>query len=442
MIATDKLALKEKVFAAIDAAYDELFDYAKSVAKEPEFGFKEFKTVKKVEAQFDKLGIPYRNHLAITGVKGLLKGGKPGPTIAILGELDAISSPDHPLADPDTGAAHACGHHMQQSAMLAAAYGLARTHALDELCGNVVFFAVPAEEYVQLAYRKKLRREGKLHYLHGKGQLIYEGEFDDIDMAMQMHSSKKTPEPTVAVGTSSNGFVGKTIQYVGRSAHAADAPDQGINALNAAMLGIMGINSLRETFRDEDAIRVHPIITKGGDLVNNVPDDVRIETYVRAKTMEAIEKTHKKVDAALRAGGMAIGAEVHIDTMPGHLPLVCNATLNELLVENAKEAFPSVKIINAGHFSASTDMGDVSHLMPAIHPFIGGTDGLLHGADFKVVDFNAAALLPGKAFAGMVIDLLADNAQKAKALLDHYEPILTKDAYIKKLDSYFSEEEP
>ena len=168
-----------------------LFDYAKSVAKEPEFGFKEFKTAKKVEAQFDKLGIPYRNHLAITGVKGLLKGGKPGPTIAILGELDAISSPDHPLADPDTGAAHACGHHMQQSAMLAAAYGLARTHALDELCGNVVFFAVPAEEYVQLAYRKKLRREGKLHYLHGKGQLIYEGEFDDIDMAMQMHSSKK-----------------------------------------------------------------------------------------------------------------------------------------------------------------------------------------------------------------------------------------------------------
>ena len=151
----------------------------------------------------------------------------------------------------------------------------------------------------------------------------------------------------------------------------------------------------------------------------------------------------KRSDAALRAGGMAIGAEVHIDTMPGHLPLVCNATLNELLVENAKEAFPSVKIINAGHFSASTDMGDVSHLMPAIHPFIGGTDGLLHGADFKVVDFKrGSASVLARLLAGMVIDLLADNAQKAKALLDHYEPILTKDAYIKKLDSYFSEEEP
>lgn len=79
---------------------------------------------------------------------------------------------------------------------------------------------------------------------------------------------------------------------MGKTAHAADAPDQGINALNAAMLGLMGINALRETFREKDVVRVHPIITKGGDLVNSVPADVRIETYVRAKSMEAIEATH------------------------------------------------------------------------------------------------------------------------------------------------------
>lgn len=109
----------------------------------------------------------------------------------------------------------------------------------------------------------------------------------------------------------------KTIQYVGKTAHAADAPDQGINALNAAMLGLMGINALRETFREADVVRVHPIITKGGDLVNSVPADVRIETYVRAKTMEAIEATHKKVDTALKAGGDAVGAQTVIDTMPG-----------------------------------------------------------------------------------------------------------------------------
>ena len=408
---TDKEVLKQKVFKMIDDSAQELQDYAADVASEPEFGFKEFKTSAKLAAQFDKLGIPYRKGMAITAVKGMLKGGKPGPTIAILGELDAIGCPEHPKADPDTGAAHACGHHMQQSSMLAAAYGLAKTGVMKDLCGNVVFFGVPAEEYVQIAYRKKLRKEGKLHFLHGKGELIYEGEFDDIDMAMMIHSQKKTP-------------------------------DQGINALNAAMLGIMGINALRETFRDDDAIRVHPIITKGGDLVNNVPDDVRIETYVRAKTMDAIDRTNAQVDAALRAGGAAIGAKVNIDTLPGQLPLICNQEMNELFVHNAQEAFPAVKITNAGHFSASTDMGDVSHLMPAIHPFIGGVDGLLHGPDFKVVDFKAAALLPGKAFAGMVIDLLSDDAKEAKKILADFKPALTKEQYIAKLDGYFSEEEP
>ena len=413
---TNNEDLKKKAFAEIDAAAGEVQAYAASVASEPEYGFKERKTSAKLQAQFDKLGIPYRAGMALTAVKGVLKGGKPGPTIAILGELDAIGCPDHPKADPDTGAAHACGHHMQQSAMLAAAYGLSRSGVMKELAGNVVFFGVPAEEYIQIAYRKKL--------------------------AMQIHSQKKCPEPTVGIGTSSNGFIGKTIQYVGKTAHAADAPEEGINALNAAMLGLMGINSLRETFRDQDTVRVHPIITKGGDLVNNVPDDVRIETYVRAKTMDAIDKTNAKVDAALRAGGMAIGAKVNIDTMPGMLPLICNPTLNDLFVANAKEAYPLVKVIDTGHFSASTDMGDVSHLMPAIHPYIGGTDGLLHGPDFKVVDFKAAALLPGKAFAGMVIDLLSDDAAKAKALLKDYKPAMTKDEYIAKLDGYFSQEEP
>ena len=134
---------------------------------------------------------------------------------------------------------------------------------MKDLCGNVVFFGVPAEEYVQIAYRKKLRKEGKLHFLHGKGELIYEGEFDDIDMAMMIHSQKRTPGPVVAIGTSSNGFIGKTIQYVGKVAHAADAPDQA-STPECRHAGIMGINALRETFRDDDAIRSIPSSPRAG----------------------------------------------------------------------------------------------------------------------------------------------------------------------------------
>jgi len=434
----DKVKLKEKVCMAIDSNMAKIAAYATDVAKEPELGFKETKTAAKMAAVFDELGIEYRTGLAITGVKGRVHGGKKGPTIAVISELDAIGCADSLQANPLTGAAHACGHNIQQAAMIGAAYGLLKSGVLSELAGDVVFFGVPAEEYVELDYRKQLIAEGKLHFLHGKGELIYLGEFDDIDMAMQIHSDKNMPKPTVSIGQSSNGFVGKTVQYIGKTAHAADAPDQGINALNAAMLGLMGINALRETFREKDVIRVHPIITKGGDLVNSVPSDVRVETYVRAKTMEAMEATNIKIDAALRAGGAAIGAKVIIDTLPGQLPLICNNRLNNLFVDNAKIANPKVEIKDSGHFSASTDMGDVSHLMPVIHPFIGGTTGLLHTKDFCVVDFDAAAILPAKTFAMMIIDLLADDGMQAKAILAEHKPVLTKEEYVKKLDGYFS----
>ena len=109
-----------------------------------------------------------------------------------------------------------------------------------------------------------------------------------------------------------------------------------------------------------------------------------------------------------------------------------------MAVANARKVNPDVDIKDAGHFNASTDMGDVSHLMPVIHPFIGGTDGLLHTGDFHVVDFNAVVLLPAKAFAMMLVDLLADDAQEAKGILADFTPILTKEEYIAKMESYFS----
>ncbi len=433
----EKEMLKKKVCEAIDASAGQIRAIAESIAGEPELGFKETKTSAKVADFMRGLGIEPKTGLAINGVKGRVSSGRPGPTAAVLGELDAVGCPDSCKADPLTGAAHACGHNLQIASMLGAACGIMKSGALGYLSGDIVFFGVPAEEYLEISYRKKLLDEGRLHFLSGKGQLIYEGAFDDIDMAMQMHADKNMPRPTVSIGESSNGFVGKTVRYVGRTAHAADAPDEGINALNAAMIGLMGINALRETFREDDVVRVHPIITKGGDYVNSVPADVRMELYVRAKTMEAIEKTHERVDAALKAGGDAVGAKTIIETLPGMLPLSCCRRMNELFVANARTACPDVDIKDAGHFSASTDMGDVSHLIPVIHPFIGGTDGLLHTADFHVVDFEAAVLLPAKAFAMTLVDLLWDDAAEAGKIIADFTPKLTREEYITKLDGYF-----
>ncbi len=432
----DKNQLKALACQHIDQQAEKIISCVESIAQEAELGYKEFKTAEKVAAFFDFLGMPHRDGLAITGIKAQI--GQGPINIAVLGELDAVICADHPLADCKTGAAHACGHNLQIGVMLSVAAGMNHPEILKNLGGRISFIATPAEEYVELTYRNTLREQGKIKYLGGKQELIGIGEFDDVDISMMIHSQKNAPNDFIAIGKSSNGFIGKSVRYTGKVSHAGEAPENGINALNAAMLGLMGIHAMRETFRDEDCIRVHPIITKGGDLVNSVPADVRIESYVRAKTMQAIDATHTKVDQALRAGAMAIGAEVEIETTPGYLPLISNIAMNELFVNNYKANVPEVEVIEVEHFGGSVDIGDVSHLVPTIHPFVGGTKGTLHVKDFASVDYLKSVLNPAKAMAMTIIDLLYDNAELAKEIKQNFQPVFTKEEYIAKMDSYFS----
>lgn len=434
----DIAEIKSKVCRSIDEHAEKIIEFTKKVEMQPELGYKETKTAAAVAAFLADLGYSCREGLAVTGVKASLKPDGKGPNVAIIGELDAVVCPDSPTADPVSGAAHACGHNLQLGAMLGAALGLKISGVSAELGGNVSFMAVPAEEYVEIAFRQQLREQGKIRYLGGKQELVYRGEFDDVDIAMMIHADKDSPGPSVNLSESSNGFVGMTIQYVGKEAHAAGAPDQGINALNAAMLGMMGVHALRETFRDQDIVRVHPIITKGGDLVNIVPADVRMETYVRAKTMAAIDATYTKVTRALKAGGDAVGAETRIRTIPGYLPLASCPELNALFGENALQFMPADKVVRSGHFGGSTDMGDISHIIPSVHPFTGGISGNHHTKEFKASDYASACLIPAKLMAMTAIDLLANQAAKALEVKQNFKPLLTKTEYLALLDKYFS----
>lgn len=428
--------LKKKVCRVIDDNSDKIINFSKSVESEPELGFKEKKTSAKVKKLFDEIGLKYRDGLALTGVKAKLKDSCNGVNVAVLGELDAVICKTSKKADPKTGAAHTCGHHLQLGAMVGSALGLKLSGISDKLDGNVTFMAVPSEECIEFSYRQKLIKEGKTHFMGGKQELIYQGEFDDVNIAMMMHSAKNCPDPTVLLGKSSNGFVAKMIHYVGKAAHAAEAPEKGINALNAAMIGLSNVNALRETFRDEDYIRFHPIITKGGDVVNSVPDDVRIESYVRARTIDAMIETNKKVDRALKAGGDAVGAKTIIKTIPGYLPLECFQELSDIYRDNCREVLPEDRVLDAGHFFASTDMGDVSQLIPSIHPYIGGVSGSLHAADFNVEDYYAACVIPAKLFAMTVIDLLANGAAKGKNVIENFKPKFSKKEYLKTLNEF------
>lgn len=426
-----KELLKKRVCEAIDARRDELLAIGQDIFAHPELGYKEFRTSKIVQDVFSKLGLAFEKDLGITGVKAKMKGKKSLANVCVMGELDSVLCPGHPHADPQTGAAHSCGHNAQITMLLGVAYALADSGVMSELAGDVSLVAVPAEEYVEIEYRSKLRKEGKISFLGGKQELIAIGAMDDIDMAMMIHLGVAKDGKKLNVGGSNNGFVGKFIKYVGKEAHAGGAPHDGVNALNAAMLGLFGIHAQRETFKDQDTIRVHPIVTKGGNLVNVIPSDVRLETYVRGKTMDAVMDAALKVDRALKAGAMAIGAEVEIETIPGYLPRTSDATMDSLLVENASSLIGRDAIKYGEHTTGSTDMGDISCIMPAIHPHIGGAEGVGHSENYEITDPELAYITGAKAMVMTVIDLLYDDAAKALEIKQNFKPVYTKETYLR-----------
>jgi metal-dependent amidase/aminoacylase/carboxypeptidase family protein len=203
-----------------------------------------------------------------------------------------------------------------------------------------------------------------------------------------------------------------------------------VNALYAANVALMAINAVRETFREQDTIRVHPIITQGGVQVNVIPADVRIETYVRGKTVEAILEANTKVDRALQAGALALGAQVEIETLPGYLPLFNNMDMAEVFKANAVALVGEANFTNIGHRTGSTDMGDISHVMPTLHPYMGGASGMGHGADFQIADPKLAYLGPAKALAMTAVDLLWNDAETARSIMSKAKLRMTKSEYL------------
>lgn len=426
----NKDELKKQVLSAIDERAQEIRQIKMDIWSNPELGFKEYRTSEKVAEVLSRLGMDCSVGLALTGVRAELKG-KPGPKVAIFGELDAVVCWDHPNADRSTGAVHACGHDAQVASMLGAAMGLTLAGVQEYLGGSVVFLGVPAEEFVELEFREKLREEGKIEFFGGKQEFVRLGVLDDVDMAQMIHVESNAPERVVKLSAGSNGFVGKTVQYIGREAHAGAAPHLGVNALNAAILGIMGIHAQRETFKDEDHIRVHPIITRGGDLVNIVPSSVRMETYVRGAKVESILDANRKVNRALRAGAMAVGAEVIIHEIPGYLPYRPDREFAEVFASNARTLLGEDAVDVTDFSGGSTDMGDISHLIPSIHPYVGGVEGEAHSRSFKVSDLDMVCVIPAKILAMTVIDLLWDDASEAKRIIRGFKPAFTREQYLR-----------
>tara|TARA_B100000029_G_scaffold82033_1_gene72916 strand:+ start:12457 stop:13794 length:1338 start_codon:yes stop_codon:yes gene_type:complete len=421
--------------SSIDEQANGLIELSKDIWNHPESGFREHRTAKKTAEYMKLTGLETRENVAMTGVIAKLDTGRPGPHIAIMGELDSLIVPEHRVADTKTGAAHVCGHNIQIGNMLAAAVGLSNPAVLAKLNGSISFMAVPAEEYIEIEYREKLRDAGEIEFLSGKQEFIRLGELEKVDISLLTHA-EPSGEPALRPGTSHNGMIAKSVRFLGRSAHAGGAPHLGINALNAANLAMQGIALQRETFKEEDKIRIHPIITRGGAAVSSVPANVTMEMFIRSASIEGMKDAEIKVDQALRAGAMAIGATVEISTSPGYMPSKFCEELNQTYDHAAVELVGESGSGRMPHRTSSTDMGDVSMIMPTMQSYVGGASGRTHSNEFEITDWGLDVIVAGKALAFTAISLLANEAKHGQKIVEQFDAPMTVPQYLETLRGF------
>ena len=227
-----------------------------------------------------------------------------------------------------------------------------------------------------------------------------------------------------SVRLGSVGCIAKRIIYKGTAAHAGGAPWAGKNALYAATTGLSAANAVRETFRDTDLIRFHPIVTHGGDIVNAIPEEVSLESYIRGRTFEAMEIANARVNQALIGAAYSLNTNIEIIDMPGYSPLV-----NDLnMIEIAKDAYELIApgkefIVENEYSTGSTDMGDLSSIMPVVHPYSAGETGRCHGNDYQISDPELACIECAKWQVAMIKLLLENKAERGIRIIKEHKPI-------------------
>ena len=403
----------------------------------PETGFKEIQTQQYCLDVLKKHGFEARTWPDVTGFTCTLDTGRPGPCVMIMGEMDSLICYSHPDCNPETGAAHACGHSIQMATAIGAFLTLAESGVLKNFGGKVMLAGVPAEECLESEWRMQEIKKGRLHFLGGKAELLYRGGFEGVDIVVSLHAGLGN-DGTITILGSHNGFTSKNVTFKGRSAHAAADPENGVNALYMANTALTALNSLRETFKDSDTVRVHPIITKGGTVVNAIPEEVCIECQCRAGKMETVMDVSKKFDRAMGAGAYAFGGKAVVNTQLGYLPYRPLKELDQAAAQAADDVLGKGHVNQGGHNCGSTDLGDLNEVIPGIQVFVNYMHGVHHAADYRIADrkiYETASLF----LAAMACRLLDDGGALAKKVKEAHKPLFASAegycAYVKSLET-------
>lgn len=425
---------EKRILDLIDAHKEEIIAFAQDIEAHPEPGFQEKRTAACTAAFLKKLGYQVQEGLALTGVRGDWDSGKKGPNVSVIGELDAICCRTHPMADPVTGAAHACGHHAQMAAMMGAALAFSDPEIRKELSGSLTFFGVPAEEYIDADKRAALRKKG-LRFGSGKSEMIRTGVFDHTDIVMTTHVHMVPVQEDFYLGNPAcNGFDAERVTVRGKTAHAAIDPWNGVNALSIASSAIQMMGLMRETFREEDHVRLHNVIRKAGEVVNSVPDEAVVETKIRAASLERIREIRQMVDRAYDGAAYAFGGRIERENIPGYMPIRPRPA-DQVLTEAAEVLGLDFRKVQLGDFNnACTDAGDLTQLFPVINFTFGGFEGRLHSGDFRITDKEKAYILPARLMALTIYRLLKDGGREAVKIKEGFAPVFDRQGYIRYIE--------
>ena len=345
-------SLVEKIKENIDQNKELYISTSHKIHANPEIGNEEFFASSLLTEILENEGFSVTKAVAghETSFIARKKSDKPGPSIAFLAEYDALP-----------GLGHACGHNIIGTMSTAAAIALSKV--LDEVGGEAVVLGTPAEEGGPNG--------------SAKGSFVKHGLLEGIDAAMMIHPNGKTSltAPSLAVDP-------LDFEFFGKSAHAAASPHEGINALDAVIQLFNGINALRQHVTDD--VRIHGIITHGGDAPNIVPEYAKARFFIRAATRNRLNEVTKRVKAIAEGAALTTGAKVKITAFQNEVDnLLLNDRFNNIYREVIEELGENVHLQKEG--IGSTDAGNISQVVPTIHPYIKiGPDHLVaHTDEFR-----------------------------------------------------------
>ncbi len=373
----DVEALKEAVCNRVDELADELIDASHQIHARPELNFEEHFAHGVLTDMIERHGLSPTRHAYDLETAFDAQAGTNGPSIAVLCEYDALP-----------GIGHACGHNVIATAGLGA--GLAAAFVAEQAGGRVRIMGTPAEEGGG-----------------GKVRMARAGAFDDVDAAMMVH-----PADADLVAMDCIAIQELTVAFEGKAAHAAAAPWDGRNALDAAVLGYMNIAALRQHIRPNE--RLHGIFTKAGDKPNIVPSDTEMDWYVRSGTISSLQPLKQRVLTCLESAATACGCTMsHKWVDNTYADMIDNGPMVQAYAVNAGRLGRTVldPVTSGRRVVGSTDMGNISYLVPSIHPMIKvAPDGVpIHSVDFArwagAAEGDRAVIDGAKAMAMTVVDL-------------------------------------